>query len=284
MGGIPPVGPQGPAYKEVSTQENPELAKQLANEAFNSNNIQIQPLPETMGQLPHGYWTPSGELVKDFEIRELTGISEERLSKVLSARATQNTYPQVCRTILEEGLVNIGGVAPNDHMMRTLLIGDRDYLLMKIRVATYGPDYPARINCTNCGESQDVVFELDEGQDVVYKPALDTEPQYVVDLRHGHKATVRLVNVEDQTIALRDATITSPERNTIIFSRCVTNIDGNPLIDLTVARSIPAGDRKILMEFLNEHRFGPMTEEVVATCSYCKKESEMALSMAALFL
>lgn len=283
MGGVPPVGPQGPAYKEISSAENPELASQLAKEAFNETT-EAPPLPETMGVLPHGYREPSGELLVDFEIRELTGASEERLSKVLSARATLNTYPQVCRTIIEEGLVNIGGIAPNEHMMKTLLIGDRDYLLMKIRIATYGADYPARIVCAKCGEQQDVVFEIGEGQDVVYKSAKSTDIQYTVDLRHGRKATIRLVNVEDQSIALRDTTLTGPERNTIIFSRCITNLNGNPLIDMQVVRAISAGDRKIIGDFLNDHRFGPMTEEVMATCSYCKAESEMSLSMAALFL
>jgi hypothetical protein len=270
-------------YQEVSSAENPELANALAKQAFNAPT-DAPPLPDTAGTLPHGYRTPNGELVKDFEIRELTGISEERLSKVLAIRNNNSTFPQVCRTIMEEGLVAIGGIAPNEHMMKTLLIGDRDYLLMKIRIATYGADYPARIICPKCAKEQDVIFELDEGQDINYRLAKATDPTYSVELRHSGMATVRLVNVDDQAFALRDVTLTAAERNTILLSRCIVSLNGNPMVNTEVAKALSAGNRKICLDFLNDNRFGPQTEEVHAHCDYCKEESEMALNLAALFL
>lgn len=268
-------------YHEVSAFDDPALANSLAQKAMEPTTSAPE-LPETTGTLPCGWRTPTGLLATDFEIRELTGISEERLAKVAATK--KGNYAQICRVLLEEGLVNIGGHKPDDFMMRSLLLGDRDYLLMKIRIATYGADYDAKIICPKCGESQDVVFELEEGYDMKYLPAKSTDATYSVNLRNGRTASVRLVTAEDQAVILADTTITGSERNTLLLSRCLLSINGNPLMDVNVARSLSAGDRKILMSFLEEHRFGPQLEEVMAVCSYCKEESEMSLSMAALFL
>lgn len=43
-----------------------------------------------------------------------------------------------------------------------LCIGDYQFLLHKLRIVTYGPDYKVNIFCPNCGNSETVTINLDE--------------------------------------------------------------------------------------------------------------------------
>jgi hypothetical protein len=280
-------------FSFTDSQTDPEGASRAVAEAFESGP-ELPDSPETSGTLLLGYTSPTdGAVLRDFEIRELTGVAEERLAKVLAKRSSGATnIPFVYRTILEEGLVSIGGRPLDEHMARNLLVGDRDYLLMKIRIATYGADYEATIVCPKCGIEQGAVFELAEGEDgkttehndVPYRRPTDMETVYSVKLRHGRTARVRMLSVEDQVEALKDATLTFAERNTLLVSRMVLDIGGVPMLGLSMAQQLSGGDRKILEKEVNDRRFGPQLEEVVLVCAHCKEESEMSMNMTSLFL
>jgi predicted RNA-binding Zn-ribbon protein involved in translation (DUF1610 family) len=54
----------------------------------------------------------------------------------------------------------------------TMLVGDRNAVLVSIRVSAYGPIYNARVTCPDCGEESDYDFDLSK----LTLKTLDVEP------------------------------------------------------------------------------------------------------------
>lgn len=110
--------------------------------------------------LPGGYLGRDGALHTEARLAPLTGYDEEFLgllpAGVCSAAAVT--------ALLGRCLRRVGAVEPaGEEVARGLLVGDREYLLLKLREMTFGPRVNAVLNCRDCGAPMDVAFELGEG-------------------------------------------------------------------------------------------------------------------------
>lgn len=85
------------------------------------------------------------------EIRSMTAREEDILtSRALLKKGTVIT--ELIRSCLVDR-----SISPND-----LLSGDRNALMVAIRITGYGPDYKAEIECTECGAKTNHEFNLGE--------------------------------------------------------------------------------------------------------------------------
>lgn len=109
--------------------------------------------------LPGGYLGPDGTLHTEARLAPLTGRDEEFLSlmpsDVCSAAAVTALLGRCLRRV---GTVEAAGEA----LARGLLVGDRDYLLLKLREMTFGPRVAAVLDCRGCRAPMDVTFSLGE--------------------------------------------------------------------------------------------------------------------------
>src|SRR3974377_444230 len=99
--------------------------------------------------LPGGYWDAAGVLHREFELAELTGHEEELLSQT---RATETS--SLVSAVLSRCVRRLGGIGPvTEEVARQLLIADRQYLLLKLREATFGDVVRADLFCpwAECG-------------------------------------------------------------------------------------------------------------------------------------
>src|ERR1017187_2024595 len=128
------------------SKSNADIAALLAD--TQPERPTITPPPSDLVTLPGGLWK-NGKVVKQAVVRELTGEHEEQLS-----RASQSANPfHFVDTLLRCGVRTIGDY-PEDQteaLLKDLLVGDREHLILEIRRATYGDELEVdKWECPNC--------------------------------------------------------------------------------------------------------------------------------------
>src|SRR6266567_2702640 len=93
--------------------------------------------PKTVS-LPGGLFLEDDHRLADAELRPLTGREEDWLARhpgVPSAIAVTR--------LLGNCVLRLGGRAATPELVRRLLVGDRDYLMLQLRCITLGDDFQA---------------------------------------------------------------------------------------------------------------------------------------------
>lgn len=240
-------------------------------------------------ELPMGLALPDGEVIASATVRELNGEDEEEL-----ARATKSkNYGHFLDVLLERGVAKLGDAKPTGKQLRDLTAGDRDFLVIAIRRATYGDtiDY-AEVPCTNCGEPNDISVNL--GEDIENVKIDPTKATFQVLLSNNRSALCRIPNGHDQEELGKLPPFpqtTTPEYNSVLIKQCVVEVT-----DLTTGRSqsmaaFPAlsrklsmKDRKKIVDKLNNSQPGPQYNDVKYTCPSCEQEVTISVNVGALFL
>lgn len=232
--------------------------------------------------LPGGlYW--DGELLRTAEVRELTGTDEEALAAVRGSLARWMSL------LLERTVVRIGDLTPTPAAIRRLLIGDRDELLLGVRIVTFGPTITLQhVVCPHCEQPVDLTVDLRTIDRVVLdSPA--PRHEYTVPLRRGGTAVVRLPDgaAQEKTFG-DDDRMTSAQRNTILLSEClvsVTDSAGQPvaLSGEALAQNLGMADRQIILQYLSEHQPGPRLDDIRIQHDGCGQEVRLPLTLPELF-
>lgn len=261
----------------ISTQDDPERASEMSQKALGvGEQPEIDDAPIGHIHMPGGWIGSDGTVHHNAVVSELTGVDEEKLARVNPAA----NYPLFLQTLLKAGLESIGGMEPDEDMLNGLLVGDREALLLGIRIATYGNNLDVSLTCPQCGEEDEVILELDE--DIPIKemetPAVR---QYDVDLRNQRVAVVTPATTHMQD-SIWDMKKTSAEIKTSALERCVMSIDGRP-VNRHEIRNLGLADRKTLINFLADLQPGPDYEGVRLPCQSCGLESPLVLDLADLF-
>lgn len=92
----------------------------------------IEEPPDTVVKLPGGLLTANGEVIREAEVRELTGEHEEALVRVRRS----GSFVKFVNMLLTCGVVTLGSEAATAKTLTRLLLGDRDALILGIRRAT----------------------------------------------------------------------------------------------------------------------------------------------------
>jgi hypothetical protein len=267
--------------------EQPDLLNSLAQQAMAQSEDapvkrerpRIEPPENDLVQLSGGYLNfNSGDYDKVARVRELNGYDEEKL-----ARVPNSTPARLLNEILELGTVSIGDTAADRNMLDDLLLGDRDSILLGIRVSTFGPQLEMGIVCPACEAPQDVSFDLTE--DVPFKELSSQEERtFLVELSKGKVALVNLPTGRTQKALLQADGKTTAQLNTILLAGCVQSIDDMPLLGGTqkvLELSIP--DRETLITEILNRSFGPQFGEVKLPCGQCSQVIDLPLTLADLF-
>lgn len=114
-------------------------------------------MPEDFYTLAETYTLPSGGLIygkkinPEVKIRSMTTVEEmRRLSH------TDTPYKTLC-DIIDACIVNDIGISSYD-----MHLGDYQFLLHRLRVVTYGSNYPSSSMCPICGTVNKVTLDLDK--------------------------------------------------------------------------------------------------------------------------
>jgi hypothetical protein len=268
--------------KTISAANNPALANQLAQEAMapsdsvvasSSPTVTITPPPDTEVQLLGGIFDPFNGTIDTAEVRELTGVDEEIISKITDTGKS-------LLTILERATVKLGDEPATKELLDAMYAGDREMLLLAIRIATFGADVKLGPgSCPDCGEEQ--VFEIDLKKDVPLKK-LEGDRNFTVSCKAG-EVLVSLPTGSTQKIIVTSTNKTTAELDTLLLQNCVISIDGVPLANPEIVRNLSLKDRREILEQITTRNPGPQLNEVKTACKSCGSEVPLPLTLADLF-
>ncbi|HMS82437.1 MAG TPA: hypothetical protein PKD12_02155 [Nitrospira sp.] len=192
------------------------------------------------GLLPGGYVDNCGEVQREIELRPLTGREEELL-----ATSRPRESASLVTVLLSRCIQRLGAIRPvSEALVRNLLVADRQYLLLKLREATFGEQIRANVFCPwpECGQRVTINFSV---KDIPIRESEDKGPVYMMTLSpeiagvfgaDERQITFRLPNGEDQEsisplLAENEALALAR-----LFGRCIqrigrlTNIDEEAVI------------------------------------------------------
>jgi hypothetical protein len=222
-----------------------------------------------MDLLPGGYWDATGRLHREFELSCLTGREEELLAE---ARRPQTAT--LVTEVLSRCLLRLGGISPvPPEVVRELQVADRQYLLLRVRQATFGDLVRANLFCPwpDCGERVSLDFSIDA---VPVEEARDRAPAYTMTLSAAAaggeptEVAFRLPNGADQEALAGRVEANEAEALTLLLARCVRRIgaDEPPGVDRMAALSAPA--RREIEDRM--YQLAARVEQAMeATCARC---------------
>jgi rRNA maturation protein Nop10 len=182
----------------------------------------------------------------DIKLRSMTTIEEmKRLSR--SDRQYKNMSE-----IIDDCLVEKPGISAYD-----MCIGDYQFLLHKLRIVTYGPDYELSSVCPNCGEVNKGTINLEDLKVMEYSD--DFKLYKEVDLpRCGKHVTLRpqtpriLDNIEVQS---KDMNRKMPEGDytyIVTLENLIEEVDGkklDPIKKEDFVKSLEMMDANMLIQY-----------------------------------
>lgn len=261
-------------FLDPSLLEHLQEARKEAAKA--SVHVDLPP-SDTEVKLPGGYYSPlTGEVSTSAEVRELNGFDEEALSRA-------KTPAHALLMLLKRAVIRIGdNTNPSDHDIDSLLMGDRNQLLLGIRSATWGPEVTFEdVSCPHCGHKFSIEFDL--MKDIPSRKLESAEEQsFDVQLRKG-SALVSLPTGVAQRRILTAEGKTSIELNSILLEECVQELNGIPVLDVKTIKSLGSADRQTILEAIAERNPGPLLDEVKEACPECSEEIQYPLTVMSLF-
>ena len=111
--------------------------------------------------LPGGYVDDAGVAHAVVELEPLSGHDEE----ILAEMGKRGCAASVVTNLLSRRIKRLGTLTTiTPALVRELLVGDRDFLMMKLRAMSFGTKVLSTLNCSNpaCDELMDVAFDLNE--------------------------------------------------------------------------------------------------------------------------
>jgi hypothetical protein len=265
-------------------KSNAEINSILASSQSPAPIISLPPADSVT--LPGGLWK-DGKVTRTAIVRELTGEHEEQLS-----RAAQSLNPfHFIDTLLKCGVKQIGDYPESDtlSLLKELLVGDREFLILEIRRATYGDEIDVeKWECPSCKGETDLHITLDEIPIRDMDSPEDTT--FEVKLRKGKSAKARLATGHDQTAVFDNPKLTQAERDSVLLSKCVTymtNDNGQEIAAIAwpqMAQKMSIPDRRAILEQLGKRQPGPRYNEVKFDHKDCGEQVTLMIGIGDLFL
>jgi hypothetical protein len=242
-----------------------ESSKEILTSAPPSNEV----------TLPGGFISKDGSLVKYAEIRELNGADEEAIAKA-------GSIGSAISTVLTRGLVTLGGDKVKSSDLETLLGGDRDAILLGIRIATFGKEVNVPTVCTSCGKDQILGIDLETDVEVKELDNPIADRTFSVETKAG-EVVLCLPNGITQKKLMEASDKVTAELITIILSGCIVSINGSPSMGRSTALSLGILDRENLVSAIYDRSPGPRLGEVSKACEACGTDISVSLGLADLF-
>ena len=174
-----------------------------------------------------------------------------------------------------------------------LISGDRNALLVSLRITGYGADYDVEVDCPECGAKNKQTFDLstlkikrlevdpvEAGQNLFELTLPVTKKNVRVRFLTGNDEQEMMIIAQRRKKSGFETTSTVTDR----LSRSIVSIDGikdKNKINAFV-RNIPARDSLALRKFLDKYEPG-IEMKAWMTCTSCHEESEVKLPMGVSF-
>jgi hypothetical protein len=212
--------------------------------------------------LPIGYTDAEGGVHRRVVLRKMTGREEA----ILADRKYARNGGKLVTELLHSCIVGIDGLEANGRgVVAGMYSADRNYLLLRLRSITFGPELEATYTCPGCGESVSVLEDLDE-LPVSVVPEGEEQRDVSVELEDGyvdregqvHTAlTLRLpTGADEEAVAPQMRDNASLGKNALL-ARCAKSLGELPTHRLEalgprIMSDLTMTDRRLIDRALNE--------------------------------
>lgn len=209
-------------------------------------------------ELPTGFRVED-QVVREISFRELAGPEEDIL-------ASNMPVSQKLSTIMASCTRSIGSVVePNQirKLMDEMVISDRWFYLVQLRILSLGADYKFVTKCPACSHDDKVAYDLRE---VKVKNAPKADALYrEVTLPTGSKARLRVANGHSDAKIEKMANETNAP--TIGLFVRISELNDKP-VDLVDVKQMTMRDRAFIRQTIEEME-GQVDESFEAQCPKC---------------
>ena len=252
-------------------------SKELMEEAV-TQDINLAEDDSEVFELLAGYKDQSGVIHKEFTLREMTGKDEEAVHK----SDIKNNGSKVVSTLLTRCVTRIGTLTPKsvggkanwENIIKSMFVGDQDFMLIKLRKISIGEEIEVNHVCPNkdCKAKLQTVLNVDELEIVPFSG--DREIEF--ELPRGYKdkkgvlhttGIMRLPTGLDREVLTPLARTNLAKAETVMLTR-LCKFDDGAYVDEDVMSSLSIRDREYLQKLLQEHYFGVRLETEVV-CDSC---------------
>jgi hypothetical protein len=243
----------------MSSENNIPLEVSLAEGALEESKSSLG-----LFTLPGGYLAPDGKLYTEIELRELSGAEEDLLaSKNIPSALKMQKLMAAC-TMRLGPLVSPEQV---DEAVRSLIIGDRVFLLFALRRVSLTDSYPFKAECPHCKQTRTYHGDLSQleaqAPEDPYKRVYDTE------LPSTHTVRWHPMTGHDE-IKAGSRPDTGKDAATLAMLARIDLLDGAPP-SLEAVKALSMRDRNFLRKRFDKAEGGIDTTMKV-TCAVCERE------------
>lgn len=218
---------------------------------------------------------PSKGLIYEEEVNPEVELSSMKTKhEMLRLSATEESQ-KVMAQIVDDCIVNDIGISSYD-----LCLGDFQYLLYKLRVVTFGPEYELQARCPYCGFENTITLNIDE------LPIHEYDDSLVDLLEFTLPVTEQKVKLTMQTPRMLDRINTRVRENnkrrkntsenaTVLYTiiACLEEIDGEPIEAASIeqwVRELPLADSNAILYRIDEINNSLGIElDSLAKCNVC---------------
>ena len=259
---------------KVENDESQELMQEAVTQGINFADEEESQVFEMLA----GYKDSDGVTHKEFTLREITGRDEEAIHK----SDVKNNGSKVVSTLLTRCVTSIGTLTPKsvggrdkwENIIKSLFVGDQDYMLLQLRKLSIGEEIEVNHVCPNkeCKAKLKTTLHVDELEVVPFSG----DRTIAFELPRGYKdkkgvlhttGTMRLPTGLDREVLTPLAKTNLAKAETVMLTR-LCKFDDGAYVDDDVMSSLSIRDREYLQKLLQEHYFGVKleTEVVCDTC------------------
>lgn len=258
---------------KATSKESENLMQEATTQGINFSDEEESQVFEMLA----GYKDKDGVTHKEFTLREITGKDEEAIHK----SDVKNNGSKVVSVLLTRCVTRIGTLTPKslgrqkwEELIRSLLVGDQDYMLLQLRKLSIGEEIEVNHVCPNkdCKAKLNTTLSIDELEVIPFSGDRVIEfelPRGYRD-RKGvlHKSgTMRLPTGLDREVLTPLAKTNLAKAETVMLTR-LCKFDDGAYVDDDVMSSLSIRDREYLQKLLQEHFFGIKLETEVV-CDSC---------------
>lgn len=232
-----------------------------------SNNETKQVIEDTYTfELPYGIKDEMGVLHKEIELIEMNGLVDETIAKP----EIRSNLGKIVGAVISVCLRRVGSFTPQklgrtkwEKLIQEMYMGDRDFIMLKLREITYGDDLEMDLQCPHCQEKFRHIVEI--ANDIEIKSPLGEPDSIPFELPKGVKNSegVTVTNgrfklptgfdQEQMDSLLRK---NPGQANTTLLTRSIREL-GDIDVNSVLVRSMNKRDRDYLIQHLAENMFGP---------------------------
>jgi len=220
-------------------------------------------------ELPTGVFM-NDQVMKIIKFRELAGPEEDVLASNMGS--SQKMSQVMANCTLELGTLT----APQDirKAIEKLVVTDRWFYLVHLRVLSLGSAYHFETNCPHCNAKDKITYDLTTVK-VDKAPVANALYSEVTLPRSGKKVRWKVADGETDAKIEKMAT-TGREASVALFAR-VTEVDSRPAV-LSDVIDLPMADRSFLRKAMDEKE-GEFDDKFKKNCPSCGQEYEGQLQL-----